>query len=45
MTPHPMWASLPALLDATATALETGEIVDRHRRVVVDGTELDWEIV
>ncbi|PWI09385.1 SMI1/KNR4 family protein [Streptomyces sp. NWU339] len=43
--PHPMWASLPALLDATATALETGEIVDRYRRVVVDGTELDWEIV
>ncbi|WP_329233767.1 hypothetical protein [Streptomyces canus] len=24
---HPMWASLPALLDATATALESGEAV------------------
>ncbi len=43
--PHPLWASLPALLDATATALETGEVVDGCRRVVVDETELDWEIV
>ncbi|MGW5973338.1 SMI1/KNR4 family protein [Streptomyces sp. NPDC055186] len=44
-SPHPMWSSLPALLDATATALETGEVVDHYRRVVVDETELDWEIV
>jgi cell wall assembly regulator SMI1 len=41
--PHPMWASLPALLEATATALETGEPADGCRRVIVNETELDWE--
>ncbi|MFI6093522.1 SMI1/KNR4 family protein [Streptomyces sp. NPDC051218] len=44
-SPHPMWASLPALLDATATALETGEAVDGYLPVAVDETELDWEII
>ncbi|MER7701242.1 SMI1/KNR4 family protein [Streptomyces sp. NPDC096095] len=40
---HPMWASLQALLDATANALETGEAVDGYLPVVVDEDELDWE--
>ncbi|MGA5453172.1 SMI1/KNR4 family protein [Streptomyces umbrinus] len=40
---HPMWASLPALLDATATALETGEAVDDYLPVAVDEDELDWD--
>jgi len=39
----PIWASLPALLDATATALETGEPMEGYRRVAVDETELEWE--
>ncbi|UFQ15991.1 MULTISPECIES: SMI1/KNR4 family protein [Streptomyces] len=42
---HPMWASLTTLLDATATALETGEAVDGYLPVVVDEGELDWEIL
>ncbi|WP_229925603.1 SMI1/KNR4 family protein [Streptomyces longispororuber] len=42
---HPMWSSLPALLDATATALETGEAVGGYLPVAVDETELDWEIM
>ncbi|MDT7842113.1 SMI1/KNR4 family protein [Streptomyces justiciae] len=42
-SPSPMWASLPALLDATATALETGEPVEGYCRVAVDETELEWE--
>lgn len=42
-SPHPMWASLPALLDATATALETGETVNGYRPVAVDDDELDWD--
>ncbi|MGV9451582.1 SMI1/KNR4 family protein [Streptomyces sp. NPDC003635] len=41
--PHLMWTSLPALLDATATAIETGELVDCYERVVVDEAELGWE--
>lgn len=40
---HPMWASFPALLDATATALETGEAVDGYLPVAVDEDELDWD--
>ncbi|WP_318196385.1 SMI1/KNR4 family protein [Streptomyces sp. MCL20-2] len=40
---HPMWASLQALLDATASALETGEAVDGYLPVAVDDDELDWE--
>ncbi len=42
---HPMWSSLPALLDATATALETGMAVDGYLPVVADETELGWEIL
>ncbi|MDG9713903.1 SMI1/KNR4 family protein [Streptomyces sp. DH10] len=42
-SPHPMWASLPALLDATAIALETGEAVDGYLPVAVDEDELDWD--
>ncbi|WEH16554.1 SMI1/KNR4 family protein [Streptomyces sp. VNUA24] len=41
--PHAMWASLPALLDMTATALETGEPLDRYTRIVSDEGRLDWE--
>ncbi|KUM84921.1 MULTISPECIES: SMI1/KNR4 family protein [Streptomyces] len=41
--PHPMWASLPELLDMTATALETGRLVDCYERVVIDERELTWE--
>ncbi|MEV0173191.1 SMI1/KNR4 family protein [Streptomyces sp. NPDC050803] len=41
--PHPMWASLPALLDMTATAMETGDLVDCYERVVIDERELGWE--
>ncbi|MFJ9005917.1 hypothetical protein [Streptomyces canus] len=40
---HAMWASLPALLDATATALESGEAVDGYLPVAVDEDELDWD--
>ncbi|MCX4578742.1 SMI1/KNR4 family protein [Streptomyces sp. NBC_01571] len=40
---HPMWASLPALLDMTATALESGELLECYERVVVDTRELDWK--
>lgn len=40
--PHPMWASLPALLAATATALETGEVVNGYQPVAVDDDKLDW---
>lgn len=43
--PETMWASLPALLDATATALETGEQLDRHKPLVTPEGELDWEIL
>ncbi|MGW7067039.1 SMI1/KNR4 family protein [Streptomyces sp. NPDC054855] len=42
---YPMWSSLPALLDATAKALETGRAVDGYLPVAVDETELDWEIL
>ncbi|MFJ9562763.1 SMI1/KNR4 family protein [Streptomyces fuscichromogenes] len=41
---HPMWASLPALLEATATALETGESLAGCLPVVKRG-ELYWEVV
>ncbi|MFE6489075.1 hypothetical protein ACFVGN_39940 [Streptomyces sp. NPDC057757] len=40
---HSMWGSLPALLDATATALETGEAVDGYLPDAVDEDELDWD--
>ncbi|MER8010825.1 SMI1/KNR4 family protein [Streptomyces sp. NPDC094149] len=40
--PHPMWASLPELLDMTATALESGDLADCYERVVLD-RELTWE--
>ncbi|MGW6529420.1 SMI1/KNR4 family protein [Streptomyces venezuelae] len=42
---HPMWSSLPALMDATATALETGQAVDGYLPVAAAETELDWEIL
>lgn len=42
---HPMWSSLPTLLEATATALETGQAVDGYLPVAVGKTELDWEIL
>jgi hypothetical protein len=38
-----MWTSLPELLDMTATALETGGLVDCYERVVIDERELTWE--
>lgn len=41
---EPMLASLQALLAATATALETGEVIDGCRRTVTADGELDWEI-
>ncbi|MFE3526485.1 SMI1/KNR4 family protein [Streptomyces sp. NPDC059161] len=40
---HPMRTSLPALLDATATALETREPVDGYLPVVRDDGHLDWD--
>ncbi|MHC3469316.1 SMI1/KNR4 family protein [Streptomyces sp. 7R007] len=40
---HPMWSSLPALLDMTATALETGGLLDCYERLVVDEQELSWD--
>ncbi|MCL6667998.1 SMI1/KNR4 family protein [Streptomyces panaciradicis] len=40
--PHPMWASLPRLLQMTATALETGDLLDCYERVVTDA-ELTWD--
>ncbi|CCK24929.1 hypothetical protein BN159_0550 [Streptomyces davaonensis JCM 4913] len=43
-SPHPMWASLPALLESTATSLETGEPLDGYAPLAVDEDELDWEI-
>ena len=42
-SPHLMWASLPALLDMTATAIETGDPVDCYERVVSDERKLAWE--
>lgn len=42
-SPHPMWASLPALLDATATALVNGKAVNGYQPVAVDEDELDWD--
>ncbi|MEI5522360.1 SMI1/KNR4 family protein [Streptomyces brasiliscabiei] len=41
--PHAMWASLPTLLDMTATALETGQPLDGYERVVTDQRRLAWE--
>ncbi|GAA2059754.1 SMI1/KNR4 family protein [Streptomyces albiaxialis] len=40
----PMWASLPALFDATATSLETGEPVGDYDPLVTEDGELDWYI-
>ncbi|MFD5403090.1 SMI1/KNR4 family protein [Streptomyces griseorubiginosus] len=40
-SPHPMWNSLPDLLAMTATALETGALLDCYERVAVDGA-LTW---
>lgn len=40
--PHPMWVSLPHLLEMTATALETGDLLDCYERVVTDA-ELTWD--
>ncbi|GGU06254.1 hypothetical protein GCM10010256_77870 [Streptomyces coeruleorubidus] len=40
---HPMWTSLPELLDMTATAIETGGLVGCYERVVIDERELAWE--
>ncbi|WP_207924949.1 SMI1/KNR4 family protein [Streptomyces aquilus] len=40
---HPMWTSLPQLLDMTATAIETGGLLDCYERVVIDERELTWE--
>ncbi|SEC32086.1 Cell wall assembly regulator SMI1 [Streptomyces sp. 3213] len=41
---QPMWASLPALLEATATALETGDVLDGCLPVV-ERAELRWEVL
>ncbi|TDC09010.1 SMI1/KNR4 family protein [Streptomyces sp. 8K308] len=41
---HAMWASLPALLHWTATALETGDVVDGYEPFVTAEGELDWDI-
>ncbi|MFI5806639.1 SMI1/KNR4 family protein [Streptomyces sp. NPDC051561] len=41
--PHLMWGSLPALLEATATAMEAGREVDGYLPVVTDEGELEWE--
>ncbi|MDN3028260.1 SMI1/KNR4 family protein [Streptomyces sp. S.PB5] len=40
---HPMWTSLPELLDMTATAIETGGLLDCYERAVVNERELIWE--
>ncbi|MER5888051.1 SMI1/KNR4 family protein [Streptomyces sp. NPDC001941] len=40
---HPMWASLPALLEATAGALERGTAVDGYLPGAVNEGELGWE--
>lgn len=40
---HPMWTSLPELLDMTATAIETGNLLDCYERAVIDERELTWE--
>ncbi|TJZ56976.1 SMI1/KNR4 family protein [Streptomyces piniterrae] len=42
---HSMWASLPVLFDLSATAMETGEVLDYYERVVTPEGELDWEIL
>ncbi|MER7927312.1 MULTISPECIES: SMI1/KNR4 family protein [unclassified Streptomyces] len=41
---QPLWESLPALLEATATALETGEPLDGCLPLVAGG-ELRWEVL
>lgn len=41
---HPMWSSLPAVFDMTATALETGELLDEWGLFVTDEGELDWDL-
>jgi hypothetical protein len=38
-----MWTSLPELLDMTATAIETGNLLDCYERAVIDERELTWE--
>lgn len=43
--PDAMWASLPVLLEMTATALETGGQVGGCERFVTPEGELDWEIL
>ncbi|QMU69601.1 SMI1/KNR4 family protein [Streptacidiphilus sp. P02-A3a] len=40
-----LWGSLPTLLAATATALETGDPIDSYRRTVTGEGELDWEVL
>lgn len=41
-----MCASLPALFEATVTALETGEVLNgRYERLVTPEGELEWEIL
>lgn len=35
-SPHPMWSSLPDLLSMTATAIETGTLLDWYEPAVVD---------
>ncbi|MEU5041741.1 SMI1/KNR4 family protein [Streptomyces griseorubiginosus] len=40
-SPHPMWSFLPDLLDMTATAIETGALLDCYERAVVDDA-LTW---
>ncbi|AXK37307.1 SMI1/KNR4 family protein [Streptomyces armeniacus] len=42
---HAMWASLPALFEASVTAMETGEVLDSYERTVTEEGELDWEIL
>lgn len=41
---HPRWASLPALLGATATALESGSALDGCSPVVLHAGEPGWDL-
>ncbi|MBA0053403.1 SMI1/KNR4 family protein [Streptomyces sp. AJS327] len=41
---HPVYRSLPTLLDAVAHALETGEVVHHWEPIVTSEGELEWEV-
>jgi Flp pilus assembly protein TadB len=38
-----MWTPLPELLDMTATGIESGNLLDRCIRIVIDDRELTWD--